>query len=118
MYGSNLIYERLQELNIDSELYAPAELHEYWGAVNGNWIGGPNEYFDQIKSDSYNFLYNYLDVFELGDLNQDSNINIQDIIITINLVLNNQYDNLADINLDEAVDILDVVQLVNIVLNN
>ena len=118
VYGSNLIYERLQELNIDSELYAPTELHEYWGAVNGNWIGGPNEYFDQIKSDSYNFLYNYLDVFELGDLNQDSNINIQDIIITINLVLNNQYDNLADINLDEAVDILDVVQLVNIVLNN
>tara|TARA_Y100000994_G_C15693645_1_gene442521 strand:- start:10 stop:1155 length:1146 start_codon:yes stop_codon:yes gene_type:complete len=118
VYGSNLIYERLQELNIDSELYAPTELHEYWGAVNGNWIGGPNEYFDQIKSDSYNFLYNYLDVFELGDLNQDSNINIQDIIITINLVLNNQYDNLADINLDEVVDILDVVQLVNIVLNN
>ena len=118
VYGSNLIYERLQELNIYSELYAPTELHEYWGAVNGNWIGGPNEYFDQIKSDSYNFLYNYLDVFELGDLNQDSNINIQDIIITINLVLNNQYDNLADINLDEVVDILDVVQLVNIVLNN
>ena len=118
VYGSNLIYERLQELNIDSELYAPTELHEYWGAVNGNWIGGPNEYFDQIKSDSYNFLYNYLDVFELGDLNQDNNINIQDIIITINLVLNNQYDNLADINLDEVVDILDVVQLVNIVLNN
>ena len=118
VYGSNLIYERLQELNIDSELYAPTELHEYWGAVNGNWIGGPNEYFDQIKSDSYNFLYNYLDVFELGDLNQDSNINIQDIIITLNLVLNNQYDNLADINLDEVVDILDVVQLVNIVLNN
>ena len=118
VYGSNLIYERLQELNIDSELYAPTELHEYWGAVNGNWIGGPNEYFDQIKSDSYNFLYNYLDVFELGDLNQDNNINIQDIIITINLVLNNQYDNLADINLDELVDILDVVQLVNIVLNN
>ena len=118
VYGSNLIYEKLQNLNIDSELYAPVELHEYWGAVNGNWIGGPNIYFDQIKSDSYSFLYNYLDISALGDLNQDNNINIQDIILTINLVLTNQYNERADINSDNIIDILDVVQLVNLVLNN
>ncbi len=118
VYGSNLIYEKLQNLNIDSELYAPSEFHEYWGAVNGNWIGGPNTYFEQIKSDSYNFLYNYLDISTIGDLNQDNNINIQDIILTINLVMTNQYNQLADINSDNTIDILDVVQLVNLVLNN
>jgi hypothetical protein len=36
-------------------------LHEYWGTVNGNWFGGPNEYFYQIQTDAYSFLYNYLD---------------------------------------------------------
>ena len=116
VYGSNLIYQRLQDLNIDSELYAPTELHEYWGTVNGNWFGGPNDYYNQIISDSYNFLYNYLDVIDLGDLNNDDYINIQDIVLAINLVLNNEYNSLADFNFDGSIDVLDIVQLVNIIL--
>ena len=44
-------------------------------------------------------------------------INIQDIVLAVNLVLNNQYNNLADLNLDNAVDVLDIVQFVNIILN-
>ncbi len=116
VYGSNLIYQRLQDLNIDSELYAPTELHEYWGTVNGNWFGGPNDYYNQIISDSYNFLYNYLDVINLGDLNNDDYINIQDIVLAINLVLNNEYNSLADFNFDGSIDVLDIVQLVNIIL--
>ena len=119
VYGSNLIYERLQNLNIDSELHAPVELHEYWGTVNGNWFTGPNDYYDQILSNSYSFLYNYLNV-SLGDFNNDNNINILDIIILANYVLNPESTELdgADINNDNNVDILDIVQLVNIVLNN
>ena len=54
----------------------------------------------------------------IGDINQDSIVNVQDIILTINLILNNEYNNSADLNLDDTVDILDVVQLVNIILNN
>jgi len=62
VYGSNLIHDRLDEVGIENELHAESgELHEYWGTVNGNWFLGPNEYFDQIQSDSYSFLYNYLD---------------------------------------------------------
>ena len=62
VYGSNLIHDRLNEVGINNELYAESGLlHEYWGTVNGNWFGGPNEYFDQIQSDAYSFLYNYLD---------------------------------------------------------
>ena len=63
VYGSNLIHQRLEEVGIESQLYAePGQLHEYWGAVNGNWaLGGPNEYFDQIQTDAYSFLFNYLD---------------------------------------------------------
>ena len=53
-----------------------------------------------------------------GDINQDSIINIQDIIIIINLILNAEFDLVADINLDSTVNVLDVIQLVNIILNN
>ena len=59
------------------------------------------------------FINNQLE----GDINGDGSINIQDIILTINLIFNNQYDALADLNLDETIDVLDVVQLVDIILN-
>jgi len=120
VHGSNLIHNRLQDLGVYSELYAPDELHEYWGTVNGNWFGGPNDYYDQILSNSYQFLYSYLDVISLGDLNNDDNINILDIVILTNYILNPSEEQLdsADLNNDGNINILDVVQLVNIVLNN
>ena len=66
VYGSNLINDRLNEMGILNELYAEEGLlHEYWGTVNGNWIGGPNEYFEQIKSDAFLFLYHRLDTNEI-----------------------------------------------------
>ena len=52
-----------------------------------------------------------------GDINGDSVINIQDIILTVNLVLQNNYNSSADLNIDGAVDVLDIVQLVNLILN-
>ena len=61
VYGSDLIHERLNELNIENELYAEeGQPHEYWGTLNGNWFGGPNEYFDQIQSNAFLFLYDQL----------------------------------------------------------
>jgi len=61
-------------------------------------------------------IFNTLEA-TLGDINGDSSINIQDIVLTINLVLNNEYNVLADLNSDSTVDILDIVQLVSIILN-
>ena len=69
VYGSNLIHDRLDEVGIENELYAESGLlHEYWGTLNGNWFGGPNEYFDQIQTNAYSFLYNYLDCAQHGSL--------------------------------------------------
>ena len=56
--------------------------------------------------------------YELGDINQDSIINIQDIIIVINLILNGEFNLAADLNIDSTVNVLDVIQIVNIILNN
>ena len=44
-------------------------------------------------------------------------MNIQDIVLSVNLVLGGEYNNLADLNSDSTVDILDIVKLVNIILN-
>ena len=61
VYGSNLIQGRLSELGIENEFYGEeGQPHEYWGTVNGNWFDGPNEYFEQIQSDAFLFLYGQL----------------------------------------------------------
>jgi len=54
---------------------------------------------------------------QLGDLNDDDVINIQDVIIVVNLVLNLEYNYIADINADLSVNVLDIIELVNIIMN-
>ncbi len=53
-----------------------------------------------------------------GDINDDGILNILDIVSLINLVLENQYENIADLNDDGILNILDIVILVNLILNN
>ena len=70
LYGSNLLYNRLDSLNIQSELHAPAGMpHEYWGTFSGNWLDdGPNENFEIIKEDAYSFLFDILYPLEIEPL--------------------------------------------------
>ena len=58
----------------------------------------------------------------LGDLNNDSTLNILDIVSLVNIILEtsdaNEYQTWAsDINQDNLINILDVVILVNLILN-
>tara|TARA_B100000686_G_C16378366_1_gene756221 strand:- start:233 stop:706 length:474 start_codon:yes stop_codon:yes gene_type:complete len=53
----------------------------------------------------------------LGDINGDTFVNVQDIILLINIILSDQFDDAADINADGTINILDVVQVINIILN-
>ena len=50
------------------------------------------------------------------DINQDSLINIQDIILLIYMILSQETNESADVNFDGNVDILDAVVLVNMIL--
>ena len=52
-----------------------------------------------------------------GDVNQDFDINIQDVILVINMILDGNFNALGDMNNDNSIDVLDVVQIVNIILN-
>ena len=111
------IHNRLNELNIENEFYiGDGELHEYWGALNGNWFGGPNDNYTEIIQNTYNFLYEQLDSLS-GDINEDGVLNILDVVQIINLLLTNIYDTLGDLNNDNVINILDVVLISNLILN-
>ena len=62
--------------------------------------------------------YNLHDTFILGDINQDSSIDILDVVLLVNLILNNGFNDIADMNSDSNIDVLDVVLLVNQILDN
>jgi len=68
-----------------------------------------------------NFIRNILEdnyqQSNVGDINEDTLVNIQDVILVINIILNGDFNSLADINSDSIVNVLDVIQIVNIILN-
>ena len=66
----------------------------------------------------YQVEYNYCEEnqYQLGDISQDSVINIQDVIMTISLILNNEFNYLADMNNDNILNVIDILQMVNIII--
>lgn len=58
----------------------------------------------------------------LGDVNNDGNLNVQDIVLTVNNVLcldgGECYDVCGDMNQDSILNVLDIVILIDIILNN
>ena len=113
-----MIHDKLNELNIENSLHVgEGQLYEYWGTLNGNWFGGPNDNYEQIKNNAYNFLYDQLNINQNGDINNDGILNVLDIVLLVNIILSNEYDIIADINEDGFIDILDVVMMVNILIS-
>ena len=54
----------------------------------------------------------------LGDLNDDSAINVSDVVLAVNLVLSSNYNFAADINSDNTVNVSDIILLINLILQN
>ena len=52
----------------------------------------------------------------VGDINCNGNIDVDDIIIIVNLIISNNFDELADINDDGIVNIIDIVMLIQQIL--
>ena len=72
-----------------------------------------SEYFDTAGP----FTVEDLNAVPIGDINYDTIVNIQDVIIIVNLVLHNDYSDLADVNNDSNVNVLDIIEVVNRILN-
>ena len=52
-----------------------------------------------------------------GDINNDGDLNVLDVIQLIEVILNNEYLQHGDINEDNILNIIDVIQLVTIIIN-
>ena len=111
VYGSYSINQTMSELGNYSEL------HTYTGQDHVPFTN------DMIFETDFttNFLYDVVcgnNDIETGDINEDSEVNILDVVMLINLVLSGDFLVSGDLNQDLSLNILDIVQLVNIILNN
>ena len=52
-----------------------------------------------------------------GDINYDFQISILDVIQTIHLILDGDYNEIVDMNYDGVINILDVIEIINIILD-
>jgi hypothetical protein len=95
------------------------EDHEYWGASNGTWDDGPNEFFDSIKNSAFSFLFENIYPYEIGDVDNSGEITNLDYLALIQLILHNQYsidsEYYSDLNNDQKVDIFDLLELIQII---
>ena len=53
----------------------------------------------------------------LGDINLDGDVNVLDVVSTVNIVLSEEYNPFADLNGDNLNNVLDIVLLIGIILN-
>tara|TARA_Y100001970_G_scaffold39013_1_gene48011 strand:- start:72 stop:1904 length:1833 start_codon:yes stop_codon:yes gene_type:complete len=68
------------------------------------------------KPSNYQII-NFDNNFILGDLNDDFELNIQDIVLIVNYILFDQdYTENADLNQDYGINILDIIQIINLIL--
>ena len=86
---------------------------------DGNYLGhiGASGLGTTQKNYIRDLLEEHYEQSILGDLNDDSTLNIQDIILIVNLILSSQQNPLADLNSDNIINVLDIIQLVNIILS-
>ncbi|SVE34345.1 uncharacterized protein METZ01_LOCUS487199, partial [marine metagenome] len=83
------------------------------------YAGDDNDsYFDDLF---LKILQNESCLNLLGDLNQDTVINILDVIVLINIILGQSptdyQEEAGDVNQDGIINVLDIILVVNIILN-
>ena len=55
--------------------------------------------------------------YELGDINNDNQLNVVDIVSSVDIILTNSYNPEADFNSDNVVNVVDLVTLIERILN-
>ena len=112
VYGSYVINETMLSLGNSSDLYT-------FEGYDHNPFNESNANMDITVEFTRDFMYDLVCSAEdsvLGDLNEDSVVNVQDIIIMVNIILGDEYNDAADLSGDGIINILDVIQLVNLIL--
>ncbi len=76
----------------------------------------PAEALEDYKAANVWKEFPYIVGFYKGDVNDDKEVNIQDINMTINLIINDGFNDAADVNDDGEVNIADINAVIGIVL--
>ena len=79
--------------------------------------GGFSEYDQNISDHRPVALKLTTDIAILGDVNNDGNIDVIDIVELVFLILNNQFNEFSDLNNDNILNVADIVLLVDMILN-
>lgn len=94
----------------------------FWDLCYGGWYGS---WSACCRGGSFEIDNSYCngesgtceDSSDVGDINGDGSINIQDIIIAVSLILTNEYNYLGDVNGDGILNVLDIVSVVATILD-
>ena len=115
------IYE-LIETDLCEDIYTPQidnfMSYTHFECANSFTQNQIDRMFDRIEN--YNIVSDT--IIDIGDLDNNSEINIFDILILINIILSDQtiddlYLWLGDLNYDNMIDIIDAIQLINLILD-
>jgi len=107
---SGILYEGL-EISYDGE-YPDIGAYEFGG---DNWVPGIT--WDLVQEFGEDFYPPDSLPLILGDLNNDSILDVLDIVLMVNIIIDTIYNPVADINEDSFVDVLDVVIIVNMLID-
>jgi len=78
-----------------------------------NWYD-ESDYLNHSESIETHF-YNSGEIV-VGDINQDGEVNILDVVIAVDIILSVEYNVIGDVNYDGFVNVIDIVIIVNIIL--
>ena len=54
-----------------------------------------------------------------GDVNNDNNVDVLDVVLVVNMILGSESQNFsADLNNDNSINVQDIIFLINLILNN
>jgi len=108
----------LDHIIITNELYPDFESSNVQTFEIDDYLsGGWNSYDNYISDHRPVFMRFDLESYTIGDLNQDQNIDILDVIIVVNLILVDEYNLLGDVNGDGTLNVMDAIILVSSILN-
>ena len=83
--------------------------------LNLNIISNQSGYINY--SQSYPIMLTVVDNPVIyGDVNEDSSINVLDVVQLVNLILNNTSNLNADLNEDNNINVQDIIILINLIL--
>jgi len=108
----------IDHIIITDELFPDFEFSNVQTFKADDYIsGGWNAYDNYVSDHRPVFMKFNFSPAIIGDLNNDENIDILDVVAVISLILNGDYNSLGDINYDGVLNVMDVVILVNSILN-